>query len=360
MRFRNLDRFRTGRSRRGGLLEVPLPKTRSGRVYRYSPNEDAHPRHFVLGHVQSGFSIIDTARARMKLEPRSNQSVCPYSGVVDDEHAFTHPKDIEAAFKKVKHAAFSDVENELRAMCDRFNRASSPGSLFRIQANVQTRGRRRPRFVRNDLLRLLVCDHCGRDYGVFAISLFCPDCGAPNIRLHFAREVQLVLKQVDLAEAQKPDSEELAYRLLGNAHEDVLTAIEATLKAVYYHGIMRRGLGGPPTKPVKNDFQNVDRAQERFNELALDPFDGLDAAALKALRLNIQKRHVIGHNLGIVDAKFAEHAANARVGETVHLVGEDIRRFSAISQQVIDRLDTWLGGGPSPAIGNETQIALTP
>ena len=35
-----------------------------------------------------------------------------------------------------------------------------------------------------------VCDHCGRDYGVFAIGLFCPDCGAPNLRLHFAREAR--------------------------------------------------------------------------------------------------------------------------------------------------------------------------
>src|SRR6202521_3794245 len=28
---------------------------------------------------------------------------------------------------------------------------------------------------------------------------------------------------------------ELAYRLMGNAHEDVLTAFEATLKTVYHH-----------------------------------------------------------------------------------------------------------------------------
>lgn len=61
---------------------------------------------------------------------------------------------------------------------------------------------------------------------MFAIALFCPDCGAPNLALHFARETELVGQQVDLAESQ--DRQELAYRLLGNAHEDVLTAFEAT------------------------------------------------------------------------------------------------------------------------------------
>ena len=59
----------------------------------------------------------------------------------------------------------------------------------------------------------------------------------------------------------------------------------------------------------------------------------------------IQKRHVIGHNLGIMDDKFADHARDARVGETIHLVGEDIRQFAAVAQCVVDALDAWLAGG---------------
>jgi hypothetical protein len=79
---------------------------------------------------------------------------------------------------------------------------------------------------------------------------------------------------------------------------------------------------------------------------------------MAALRLNIQKRHIIGHNLGVVDDKFATHANDAKVGETVHLVGEDIRQFAAISQRVIDRLDTWMGGSPSPTI-NQSPLLMT-
>jgi len=52
---------------------------------------------------------------------------------------------------------------------------------------------------------------CGRDYGVYAIGLFCPDCGAPNLRLHFERERQLVNAQVEIAEAQDEGLAELAY-----------------------------------------------------------------------------------------------------------------------------------------------------
>src|ERR1043166_6932406 len=225
-------------------LAVPVPQTPKRRFYRYSPNERAHPRHFVIGQVALDFVISETARARMKLEPRSKQTVCPYSGTIAADNDFVHPDDVKATFSLVEPAAISDVEAELFRMFDPLSRSQSRNSMVRIETKVRQTPRPTPRFSRNDLLRDLVCDHCGRDYGVYAIGLFCPDCGAPNLRLHFARETGLVGKQVDLADAQTEDNHELAYRLLGNAHEDVLTAFEATLKTVYLYEVTRQATDG--------------------------------------------------------------------------------------------------------------------
>jgi hypothetical protein len=348
MRFTNLGRYRTGGTSSNMQLGIPLPKTPNGRVYRYSPNEHAHPRHFVLGDPTPDFVITDDARVRMRQEPRSKQTICPYSGTVADDDEFTHPDDKQAALKIVEHAAISDVEAELARMFGSLNRSQSRNSMIRIETKVRQTPRPTPRFSREDLLRDLVCDHCGRDYGVYAIGLFCPDCGAPNLRLHFAREADLVRRQVDLADAQTEANHELAYRLLGNAHEDVLTACEATLKTVYLYGVTRQATDGVAWKLVKNDFQNVEFAQKRFAELSIDPFSCLNAEELATLKLNIQKRHIIGHNLGVMDEKFAEHAEDARLGETVHLVGEEVRLFAELGQRVVNELDSWLGGRPAP------------
>ncbi|MVT55797.1 hypothetical protein GPL17_35970 [Bradyrhizobium yuanmingense] len=347
MKFRNLEQLSTGKSGNTMNLAVPLPRTPDGRVYRYSPNEQAHPRHFVLGDYNADHVASEVSRKRMKLSPRSKQTVCPYSGVVGDDREFLHPDDAKAALATVKHAAFSDVEAEFSRIIEGFNRKMGSNSLLKITAKVEKKYRPKPRFSRRDLMRELVCEHCSRDYGVYAIALFCPDCGAPNLRLHFAREGVLVGSQVDLADSLAAEQEELAYRLLGNAHEDVLTAFEATLKAVYLHGMTQ---SGQTPKPVKNDFQNMEYAQRRFQEIQLDPFADLSDAELEALRLNIQKRHIIGHNLGVVDDKFAVHAQDAQVGQTVHLVGADIREFAAICQKVIDRLDDWLAGQASQGV----------
>ncbi len=329
-------------------LGIPPPRTPDGRVYRFSPNENAHPRHFVLGDATRPESVSDEMRSRMKLDPGSSQTVCPYSGIIADDHEFTHPDDRQAAIDVVKHAALTDMEDEIARMFDGFNRRQSRNSMIRLEAKVTKRFRPRPRFYRGDLLRELECDHCGRDYGVYAIGLFCPDCGAPNVQLHFAREVELVDAQVTLADSLEPEKEELAYRLLGNAHEDVLTAFEATLKTVFFFGWASAHNNQPPPK-IGNDFQNVERGQRRFAQLGLDPYSVLAPEELAKLKLNIQKRHVIGHNLGVVDAKFAEESGEASLGETVHLVAEDIRAFAHVAQKVVNALDAWIGGVPIPA-----------
>ena len=334
-------------------LSVPLPRTPVGRVYRYSPNEKALPRHFVLGNVVETIVISDDARQRMKQPPRSKQTVCPYSGIIAEDQDFTHPDDVKAAQKLVEHAAMADIENTIHDMLHNLEREFSSSKSVKIKSSPRPAPKPRPRFSRRDLLRELVCDHCGRDYGVYAIGLFCPDCGAPNLRLHFARETEIVAQQIALADAQD-SHQELAYRLMGNAHEDVLTAFEATLKAVYFYGRNQLDSQVPEAKPVRNDFQNIEIARRRFAELSLDPFSPLSSEQLTVLDLNIQKRHIIGHNLGVMDEKFADRAANARVGETIHVVGEDIRQFAALAQRVVYCLDTWLAGGlPAP----ETSIA---
>jgi hypothetical protein len=72
MDFKNLNRYRIGGTGSNMKLGIPPPRTPDGRVYRYSPNPDAHPRHFVLGNFNPDIVISDEARARMKLQPARN------------------------------------------------------------------------------------------------------------------------------------------------------------------------------------------------------------------------------------------------------------------------------------------------
>jgi hypothetical protein len=360
MRFRNLEKYKTGGSGSNMTLGIPLPKTPDGRVYRYSPNENAHPRLFLLGEREAEFLMPETLTARMTHPPGTPGTICPYSGISDEDANFTHPDDIAAAKEVVAHAAHADAAALIHGMFDDLARKNSGNRFLTIKTGPRPSAKPAPRFARSDLLRELICDECGRDYGVYAISLFCPDCGAPNIHLHFAREAELVREQVELAGNLGSERQELAYRLMGNAHEDVLTAFEATLKTVYLYKVASQESVVAAAKPVGNAFQNIERGRKRFAEFDFDPFGSLSSDALAVLTLNIQKRHVIGHNLGVADAGFAEHAGEARLGETVPLVGDDILQFAGICQSVVDSIDAWLAGGVAPPTAGPIGALIAP
>lgn len=344
-RLRRLERHRVGGSGDRMELSYPAPRSPSGKVYHYSPNPDAVPRLFLIGDAPDERQIASEHRPRLRREPGPGETVCPYSGMSAPDADFVHLDDIEAIKKQIEWELAADVQDHLADMAKDFNRRQPRNSLINIKMDVKPRRRLRPLAIREDLLRDLDCDICRRAYAVYAIALFCPDCGAPNLALHFRREVALVAEQIGLAQAQdEAGRPELAYRLMGNAHEDVLTAFETALKTVYRYVVRARlpeqAEALCAKKAIGNAFQNIDRARAKFAPLGIDPFTNIPAVDLNLLRVNIQKRHVIGHNLGVADEHYAELTQTEQPGETVALIGDETRRFGEICLRVVTALET--------------------
>jgi hypothetical protein len=196
-------------------------------------------------------------------------------------------------------------------------------------------------------LRDVTCDICSWRYGVYAAALFCPDYGARNVHVHFRREIELIHQQVDMARKVGDEgNRELAYRLIGKAHEDVLTAFEAYHKAIYKFLVQRRVAGQAEIdklcskKHIRNAFQRIDGGRGLYARFSFDPFGNLAPAELEVLDLNIQKRHVLGHNLGVVDEAYSELARACETeGQTVRVLADEIAQFATICEKVIRRLE---------------------
>ena len=358
IRFRRLERRRTGGTRDRMELSYPVPRSPSGKIYRFSPNAEAVPRLFLIGDAPEDRQVTDGNQARTRRTPGPGQTICPYSGHMAEDDEFVHFADVNAITKQVEHDAAADVSDWLGDWAKDFNRRQPRGGFITMKMEHKPRHRPRPLAIREDLLRDLSCDICARAYAVYAIALFCPDCGAPNLALHFRREIALVHEQLALAAEQDAGGKsELAYRLMGNAHEDVLTAFETTLKTVYRHLVRRHMPAEAATlcgkKAIGNAFQNIRRGREKFAPLGIDPFAALADEELARLGLNIEKRHVIGHNLGIADEQYVALTQADQPGETVRLIGDEIGRFADTCLAVIAGLETALlhGGGIAPASG---------
>lgn len=356
LRFRRLERRRIGGTRDHMRLSYPVPRSPSGKVYQYSPNSDAAPRLFLIGDAPSDRQVSDELRPRTRRMLGPGQTVCPYTGFMADDEDFVHFDDVEAIKRQIEHDSAADVGDWLGDMAKDFNRRQPRGSFITMKMKHKPSRRPRPVAIRGDLLRDLTCEVCVRPYAVYAIALYCPDCGAPNLAMHFRREIALVHEQLALATEQDGMGKmELAYRIMGNAHEDVVTAFETTLKTVYRH-LVRRDIAEQAVelcakKEIGNAFQNIKRTQGKFARLKIDPFAILSDEALMIMALNFEKRHVIGHNLGITDEHYAALTQTDQLGETVSLIGEDTGRFADNCLAVIAELEHCLlpNAGNAPA-----------
>jgi len=345
-RFQQLERHRVGGTREQMELAIPPPRSPSGKVHRCCPVAECTPNLFQLGDAPAGQSISGDHTTLVRRAPGTPGVTCPYCGqdAADDEFIFRG--DIDAAEEYILWALKEDVGDSVERWASDLNRSlrRSGGGLVSMSVDVKRPQNTRPFVWREDLLRDLTCDICGRRYGVYAVALFCPDCGARNIHVHFRRELELVGQQIALAQQVGLDgNQELAYRLLGNAHEDVLTAFETYLKVLYRFLVKRRLPQEADVLCSKgaigNRFQNIRRGRELFSKLVLDPYADLTTADLEFLRLNIEKRHVVGHNLSMVDEAYAEAAQGQQPGQTVQLLAEEITCFAEVCRAVVTRLE---------------------
>ncbi len=60
------------------------------------------------------------------------------------------------------------------------------------------------------------------------------------------------------------------------------------------------------------------------------------------MALNFEKRHVIGHNLGIADERYVALTQEDQLGTTIRLIGEEIGGFADSCLTVITGLETAL------------------
>ena len=347
-KFHRLDRFRTGGTRDKMELSIPLPKTESGKVLRYCPNDECAPRRFLLGRSPENRSISDENHKLVRRNPGENGITCPYCGQDSADDNYTAPEDIKLAHSTITWAVEEQIGDWLEDMAKEFNRSSSKGGFLSLSMAVNRSKKSAPRAWRQDLLRNLTCNVCNRAYGVYAIGFFCPDCGAQNLSTHFQREVELITGQIDIAEEfTDSDKTELAYRILGNAHEDVVTAFETYLKSIFRFVLKSRfdqEKRDDISKKAKNGnpFQNIERSKTLYSIIEVDPYSCLDANEMVFLDINFEKRHIIGHNLGLADEKYVDNSSDGNLGETVTLLADEVERFANMCLRVIKHVESLL------------------
>ncbi len=183
----------------------------------------------------------------------------------------------------------------------------------------------------------VVCSNCTLRYSIYGVFAFCPDCGQHNSLQILNKNIEVVGKMLDLA----GDVERvLAERLIENALEDCISALDGFGRDICR--VHAKGSTNPDTVDTIS-FQNLDGAKKNVAVLfKLDLATGLTEDEWKAAVRGFQKRHLLSHKMGIVDAEYIRKSGDARAvaGRKVSINADEVRTLV----QIVGKLGQYLSG----------------
>lgn len=245
--------------------------------------------------------------------PGDPECHCPYCNYTGPQKEFWTKQQIEYAQSVAMHQLSGHFLKELKKL----ERRPDPRALISIGMTVKGSPTPIAYYREEELEERVTCSACTMEYTIYGAFGFCPDCGVHNSLQIVNANFDLVLKALDLAQAAPAD---LAAKLTDNALEDAVSCFD---------GFGREHCA---TQPFKISFQSIESAKDKLlRETGFDLAGALDAAAWNFVTAQFQKRHLLAHKLGVIDAEYVSKTgcAPSLLGRKVAITDGDVRNLVA-------------------------------
>jgi hypothetical protein len=334
--WHDLKKFKTGRTPEGhDLFSIPLPPDEDGMIGRECPQDNCQPKYFKISTEQKD-----------KPTPQSGKTptehlYCPYCGYRDDLQKFMTRDQLKWVKSMVVRDIHQAVDGMFKDVFGTHGKAYGEG-LFSVKLEYKPGILPSVRhYAEKDLKRVVECDKCGGKYAVYGIAIYCPWCGEGNLEVHLTRSAEII-KSLIAAKDQivEKAGRESEHHLLGNCLEDCVSLFEGFLKAIYASRLRQKYGREQSTRKINelgNSFQQLSKAEKIFmQDFDVDLFSDISEAEQEMMELQFAKRHVITHNLGLVDNKFKRQMPTWQAaGQDISLDPLEIERLLTLIQMVL-------------------------
>ena len=244
---------------------------------------------------------------------------CPYCGYDTDQDKFYTKAQIEYAQSVVLNKVSDALLKDLKSM--EFDHKPQGG--FGIGISMKVSGRATPiRYYREENLETeVICDKCTLLYMIYGVFGFCPDCGIHNSLQILQKNFELIEKLVMLAKTQDAS---VSQQLIENALEDCISAFDGFGRETCRVYAAKAKV---PKKVADIRFQNIKGAVEKvLEQFDVDLASTLDSADWVRLQEAFQKRHLLAHKMGVVDAEYqkATGVSASLIGRKISIQVEEI------------------------------------
>ena len=321
-------------------IPVTLHSDEKGYFDRECPNEDC----------------LYTFKILMKdwEEKISNDEVhCPLCGHVDTSDKWWTQDQLEKMQEIAASWAMNYIQGELDKSFKELERSTRHNKCFRITYKP---GRRvtfnnNPIGQREEWETEICCEKCGTHYSVIGSAYFCPCCGFNSAVNSFNDSLDSIEKMLEslremkamLTDKYNADSAETMCRsMLESSIGDMVSAFQKFASCKYDE------LSGKASRV--NDFQIVDKGSKLFEEeTGMKYSDWLTAGELAFMELMFQRRHLLEHNIGMVDQRYLDKSGdiNYSLGQRIIVKEADAHSLLAILRKLGSSITRLQIGGDS-------------
>lgn len=242
---------------------------------------------------------------------------------------------------------------KMKRMADDFNRSQRRGSLIsmRLDMTAPTLSRMIPCEVARIMEQRFECSGCGCRFASVGASFFCPACGLDSAPGAFRSTIETVRRSVTDAVAildrnlDRDAASDLGRVIIENGLVRLVSAHQRHADALFSTAY------GSTVKIPKNVFQRLAEASVMWkNQTGLGYEDLLTTTEIERLRLFFQRRHLLEHRDGIVDAEYVSRSGDTRwsAGQRLVITPDDVIELAALVQKLADGIETKLCTPPAP------------
>ncbi len=221
------------------------------------------------------------------------------------------------------------INNALSLGAQKFNRRQPKNSFISMSMEVKG-GIQRTHVIpaqAAELMQLEIqCEKCNARFAVIGSAYFCPACGHNSVTQTFSDSLRKIKAKKDgidvirkaLIESVGKDEAELTCRSLRETCiSDGVVAFQKFCEGMYESF----------RKVPFNAFQRLEQGNKLWSNVVNEGYsDWLSADEYTKLNILYQKRHLLAHNEGIVDAQYINKSSDStyKEGQRIVILDKDI------------------------------------
>lgn len=236
------------------------------------------------------------------------------------------------------------IHNALKSGAQNFNRRQPKNSFISMSMKVQG-GRQRtytiPAQAAEAMQLEIQCEECRSRFAVVGSAYFCPACGYNSVLRTFTDSLRKIkAKRDSVAVIKEPlsiafgvDNAELTCRsVLETCISDGVVAFQKYCEGLYVE------FGQSPF----NAFQRLDQGGKLWKEAVGEDYHAwISEKELDLLQILYQRRHLLSHSEGIVDAKYVQKSNDSKykVGQRIVVSANEISDLICILEKLGNGLE---------------------